>query len=69
MRGAMARAGIEPVAQYGVRVLADYVAADRLSEPAFWSQLFELEASAGSRAPYRDIARYGHLVGRKQPTG
>jgi S-adenosylmethionine-dependent methyltransferase len=66
VREAMSRAGIEPVAQYGVRVLADYMPAHRLSEPAFWSQLFELEASAGSRAPYRDIARYGYLLGRKQ---
>jgi S-adenosylmethionine-dependent methyltransferase len=66
MQAAMARVGIEPVAHYGVRVLADYVAGDKLADRSFWSQLFELEASAGSHSPYRDIARYGYLLGRKQ---
>jgi S-adenosylmethionine-dependent methyltransferase len=68
MREAMGRAGIEPVVQYGVRVFADYMPADKLADRSFWTRLFELETSAGSRFPYRDIARYGYLLGRKEAT-
>jgi S-adenosylmethionine-dependent methyltransferase len=65
---ALAQVGIEPLAAYGVRVFADYLPADKLADQAFWERLFELEASAGTRLPYRAVARYGHLLGHKQAT-
>lgn len=66
LNDALARLGVDRVASYGVRVLADYLPAERLADDAYWTEVFALEASAGKRFPYRDIARYGYLVGRKQ---
>jgi S-adenosylmethionine-dependent methyltransferase len=63
---ALAGQGIAIAAAYGVRVLADYLPADRLAREEYWTRVYELEASMGERFPYRDIARYGYLVGRKE---
>ncbi len=62
----LAQLGVDLLATYGVRVLADYLSADELANELDWARVFELEASAGKRFPYRDIARYGYLLGRKQ---
>jgi S-adenosylmethionine-dependent methyltransferase len=66
---AMARAGVELVAGYGVRIFADYVPVEKLADAAFWARLLELEAAASALDPYRRIARYNQLVGRKSGTG
>lgn len=58
-------AGVEVVAEYGVRIFADYLPADKLADPEFLARLLELEAAAGAIDPYRLIARYTHLLGRK----
>jgi S-adenosylmethionine-dependent methyltransferase len=59
------QAGVEMVAEYGVRIFADYVADEKLADLDFFSRLLELEAVAGTLYPYRLIARYIQLLGRK----
>ena len=61
----MNQAGVEVVAEYGIRIFADYLAAEKLADPEFFSLLLELEAVAGTLYPYRLIARYTYLLGRK----
>jgi len=65
VREAMGQAGIVGVVQYGVRVFADYLPVESLTDGGFFAQLVELEMSAGALDPYRLIGRYIHLLGRK----
>jgi S-adenosylmethionine-dependent methyltransferase len=65
LREAVTESGGVVLAEYGIRVLADYVSAERLSDPAFYADLFALEMAAGARSPYKEIARYTLLVGRR----
>jgi S-adenosylmethionine-dependent methyltransferase len=53
-------------AGYGVRSFADYMPADRLADAAFFDTLLDLELAAASRSPYRSMARYVHLVAKKE---
>jgi S-adenosylmethionine-dependent methyltransferase len=62
---ALVDAGVEVVAEYGVRIFADYLPAEKLADSEFFARLLELEAAAGALDPYRLIARYIHLLGRK----
>ena len=61
----LAGLGMEGVATYGVRIFADYLAADKLADAAFVEQLWQLEREAGLLAPYAQIARYSLLVSVK----
>ena len=65
MQQTLAELGMETVATYGVRIFADYLDADQLADPAWMSQLWELERDAGLLAPYAQIARYSLLVSKK----
>jgi S-adenosylmethionine-dependent methyltransferase len=65
VREAMTQAGIEGVAEYGIRIFADYLPAENLADGEFFAHLVELEMSAGGLDPYRLIGRYVHLLGRK----
>jgi len=65
VREAMVQAQVEVVAQYGVRIFADYLPAEKLADPEFFAHLLELEAAAAALHPYRLIARYIQLLGRK----
>jgi len=68
MEQALTRAGVDVVATYGVRIFADYMAADRLADPTFYARLLSLETAAGALLPYRLLARYHQLLGRKTGT-
>jgi S-adenosylmethionine-dependent methyltransferase len=68
MQEAMARAGMEVVARYGVRIFADYVPAEKLADAELFACALELEMAAGPLDPYRQIARYNQLLGRKLET-
>jgi S-adenosylmethionine-dependent methyltransferase len=61
----MNREGIKVVAEYGVRIFADYVPVEKLTDPAFFAGLLELETVAGTLFPYKLIARYNQLLGQK----
>jgi hypothetical protein len=56
---------MEVVAAYGVRIFADYLPVETLADPEFFARLLELELAAGTLHPYRLIARYTQLLGRK----
>jgi S-adenosylmethionine-dependent methyltransferase len=59
----IARAGLDVVAQHGVRVFSDYVAQEKLTDAAF-SQIFELESTLGARPDFYAIARYIQVIAR-----
>ena len=65
LRVAAARAGVDTFAEYGIRIFADYVPADKLADPVFYKQLWDLEIAASATQPYRALARYIHILGTK----
>jgi len=50
----------------GIRAFADYVPRERLDDPDFIGALLRLELAAASRAPYKMLARYMHLIAQKR---
>ena len=56
--------GLRVVAERGVRVFADYLPPRRLEDPAFFDALLRLEKDVADRMPYRQLARYVHLLAR-----
>jgi S-adenosylmethionine-dependent methyltransferase len=57
--------GLNLTATYGVRAFADQVPEGRLADTAFLDTLVQLETAAAQLDPYRRIARYVHLLARK----
>jgi S-adenosylmethionine-dependent methyltransferase len=57
--------GLNVAAACGVRAFADQVLPERLADPAFLDALLQLEAAAAHLDPYRQIARYVHILARK----
>ncbi len=64
-RQALIESGVHVVAEYGIRIFADYFTSEELLEPAFYLQLRELEMTASRSEAYRQLARYLHIVGVK----
>lgn len=66
LEGWLRTAGLEVVAHYGVRCVNDYIAANELKyDPAFAAALERLELALSGRDPYRQIARFTHLVAQR----
>ncbi len=66
-RAMLGAAGIEPIAEYGVRIFADYLADGQWqTDETAYADLVALEEAASARDPYRSIARYGLVVGRNR---
>jgi S-adenosylmethionine-dependent methyltransferase len=63
----LAQAGLEIVAEHGVRVFCDYVDLENLADTAY-SQIFELESALGARPEFFAIARYIQVIGRRSRT-
>lgn len=59
------RAGVNVIETYGIRTLADYLPAGLLEEPARYEELLQLECDLCTQSPYREMARYVHLIGIK----
>lgn len=59
--------GFTIAARCGVRVFADQVPEERMEEPGFLDALLKLETAVAHLDPYRQIARYSHLLARKGP--
>ena len=57
--------GIDVGAQEGIFVFADYLAPGTLEDPSCSAALLRLELEAGARAPFKEVARYLHLWGRR----
>jgi S-adenosylmethionine-dependent methyltransferase len=56
------RTEVQPLAEYGVRIFADYLPRDLLADPQFSEQLWQLELAASELPVYADIARYKHIL-------
>ena len=67
VREMLARAGLEIVAERGVRVFFDYLAQQNLADEMY-SQIFELESALGARPEYFTIARYIQVIARRSHT-
>ncbi|MGB8987067.1 MAG: methyltransferase domain-containing protein, partial [Candidatus Sulfotelmatobacter sp.] len=57
----LARAGLEVLAEHGVRVFFDYLALEAPTD-ATYPQILELESTLGSRPEFFAIARYIQLI-------
>lgn len=57
--------GIHVLALEGVVVFSDYLPPAMLEDASHLTTLLRLELEAGMRSPYRDVARYVHLWGRR----
>lgn len=58
-------AGIEIIDQGGILVFSDYLPPAMLDDPSRAPTLFRLELEAGALSPFKDVARYLHLWGRR----
>ncbi len=61
----LAELGLTVVTRHGIRAFADYVPREHLEEPTFFESLLRLELAVASRAPYKLLARYVHLIAHK----
>jgi S-adenosylmethionine-dependent methyltransferase len=64
VRDLCVRAGLEIVAEYGVRVFFDYLGMESLTD-ATYSRIFELESTLGARPEFSAIARYIQTIARR----
>jgi S-adenosylmethionine-dependent methyltransferase len=64
IRGLLARASLEVVAEHGVRVFFDYLGLENLSDAAY-SQILVLESALGVRPEFAAIARYIQVIARR----
>jgi len=60
---ALARAGVETVARYGVRLFTDHWG--DVDPPDDLGALIAAEEEAGRRDPYRRLAALTHTIGRR----
>ena len=63
LRAMLREASLAPIAERGVRVLADYLP-PRVSRSEDYTRIFELEWKLGSRPEFAAIARYTHCLAR-----
>jgi S-adenosylmethionine-dependent methyltransferase len=64
LRELLAQAGLEVVAEHGVRVFFDYVALQNPTD-ATYSEIFDLESKLGARPEFFAIARYIQVIARR----
>jgi S-adenosylmethionine-dependent methyltransferase len=64
LRDLLAQAGLEVVAEHGVRVFFDYLGLENLTDAAY-AQIFELESTLGARPEFCAIARYVQVIARR----
>ncbi len=67
VRNLCVRAGLEVVAEHGVRVVSDYVGLENLTGAAY-AEIFELESTLGARPEFSAIARYIQVIARRYGT-
>ena len=63
LRVMLIEAATEPIAERGIRVLADYLPPE-VSRSADYERIFELERQLGGRSDFAAIARYSHTLAR-----
>lgn len=65
LRGLVAAAGLEAVAEHGVRTFADLVPGDLADEPGARHALLDLEQTVAEHPAFRGIATQLHLLARR----
>lgn len=60
--------GLSPLLLRGVRVLSDYLPAERLDDPDFFAEVSTLEDALAGHEGFFRVARYLHVVLRKTAT-
>ncbi|MFO8023692.1 methyltransferase [Thiohalophilus sp.] len=60
-------AGMQVVASSGVRTFVDFMHRPTRDKMAF-EELLEMELCYSTREPYRSLARYIHIIARREPT-
>jgi S-adenosylmethionine-dependent methyltransferase len=66
IRQELTQSHVDTVAEYGIRIFADYFSAEELDDPVFLSRLQDLELEASHLEPYKGVARYLHVLGTKR---
>jgi S-adenosylmethionine-dependent methyltransferase len=64
LRELFAQAGLDLVAEHGVRVFFDYLSAENSTDAAY-AEIFELESTLGARPEFFAIARYIQAICRR----
>jgi S-adenosylmethionine-dependent methyltransferase len=64
LRAMLTEASLAPIAERGVRVLADYLP-PQISRTADCERIFELERKLGNRPEYAAVSRYTHCLARR----
>ncbi len=57
--------GIEVLSHEGIVVFADYLPSTVLKDTSHFESLLRLEVEAATRSPFKEVARYFHLWGRR----
>jgi S-adenosylmethionine-dependent methyltransferase len=61
----LSRAGLDVIAQRGVRVFSDYLDPNDLADESAWKRVLELELILGARPEFAGIARYTQWIARQ----
>ena len=63
LRSMLKDASLSPIAERGIRVLADYLPPE-VSRDADYERIFQLERKLGNRPEYAAVSRYAHWLAR-----
>jgi hypothetical protein len=69
LRHLLATAKLDPLSEFGIRVLSDYLPEQFLNEQTNYSGLLGLERTLGARAEFAAIARYTQMIARPLEEG
>ncbi len=69
LRTLLSEAGLEVIAEYGIRVFSDYLPQAQLVEAANYPRLLALEKQLGKRPEFAAIARYTQMIARQMSAG
>jgi ubiquinone/menaquinone biosynthesis C-methylase UbiE len=68
LRAMLSAESVAPIAERGVRVLADYLPPG-VSRSSEYARILELERKLGSRPEYASVARYTHFLAHRMGAG
>jgi S-adenosylmethionine-dependent methyltransferase len=64
LRAMLKEASLSPIAERGVRILADYLP-PQVSRSAAYERIFQLERKLGNRLEFAAVSRYAHWLARR----
>lgn len=64
-----AAVGIEVLGHEGIFVFCDYLPEEVLEDVSHRASLLQLEVEVGARSPFKEVARYIHLWGKRTDSG